>query len=145
VIDRMPEPDWKVELGLCNMMLDLDKRNCTNTISPPSHPSCRLMDVFVLVHCWDYRRYICKKIGRPDADEFKYTLTKINQQFSNYSAWHLRSELLPRIFPDSAERQKALAVEFKLVTDATFTSPEDQSAWLYQRWLIGKSTHPYFD
>ena len=33
----------------------------------------------------------------------------------------------------------ALGQEYDLVEQATFTDPEDQSAWMYHRWLLSRS------
>lgn len=48
------------------------------------------------------------KMGRDDADEFAFTETKINENFSNYSAWHQRSLLLLRMHKDPASLCEAL-------------------------------------
>lgn len=109
---------WKKELDAVNYMLNLDARN---------------------FHGWDYRRYILAKapfkISTPMA-EFLYTQEKIQQNFSNYSAWHYRSKLLPIVFSDPIALSKQLEKEVEFVRNAIFTEPADQSAWLYQRFIF---------
>ena len=47
-------------------------------------------------------------MGTAAAEELQYTLKKINQSFSNYSAWHLRTELLPRVHATADAGRDAL-------------------------------------
>ncbi|KAJ3339718.1 hypothetical protein HDU93_007834 [Gonapodya sp. JEL0774] len=128
VLQTLPEPEKEIlrDLKLVEAMLDLDSRN---------------------FHGWDYRRYlvafrapgITDGVSHPKK-EFEYTTKKINQNFSNYSAWHYRSTVLPNSFAPS-EIPAQLHTEFELVRSAIYTDPQDQSAWLYQRWLLGARKH----
>jgi geranylgeranyl transferase type-2 subunit alpha len=72
--------------------------------------------------------------------EYNFTTQKITQSFSNYSAWHQRSKLLPEIVMHMSEDEKNEVArnELAMVGDAIFTDPDDQSAWLYYWWLMGK-------
>lgn len=115
VLDNVdPSPDWNKELLLCTKYLKMDERN---------------------FHCWDYRQIVASKCQEPHENELKFTLEMIESNFSNYSAWHYRSKL----FSAAGKDEECTKIsELSLVESAAFTDPFDQSAWIYQRWLIGK-------
>ncbi|RKP08587.1 hypothetical protein THASP1DRAFT_15477, partial [Thamnocephalis sphaerospora] len=131
-LETMPQPDWKRELKLVSMMLNLDSRN---------------------FHGWQYRYTVISKLRaqNPDheaqlvRDEFAYTKQKIAQSFSNGSAWHYRAKLLPKVFAEMAPADRAAMIndEFDMVRSAFYTDPDDQSAWIYYRWwLTYLAEHP---
>ncbi|XP_057371450.1 geranylgeranyl transferase type-2 subunit alpha-like [Daphnia carinata] len=119
VLDKGSKVDFQAELALCDKCLELDERN---------------------FHCWDYRRIIVQMSKTPLESELQFSTEKITTNFSNYSSWHYRSELLPRIYPSSNSEtlldDQRLAEECNLIQNAIFTDPNDQSAWFYQRWLL---------
>jgi len=143
------------------------------------------------VHTWNYRRYLVQTIRAlsPEAlaartepipptsaeSELAFTRKKIEENFSNYSAWHYRTKLLERLWIEKGwkegdvERAKMagegecsgagggvgpvpseflgltdsrlLLAEFEFVRTALWTNPDDQSSWLYHRWLIGEGEY----
>ncbi|XP_030642856.1 geranylgeranyl transferase type-2 subunit alpha [Chanos chanos] len=140
VSSRLPQPDWNRELGLCDRCLSLDDRN---------------------FHCWDYRRMVVKASGVSVDQELQFTDRLIGSNFSNYSSWHYRSTLLPLLHPSQPPSpchqppvasptnspqthshrvcEEQLLKEYELVQNAFFTDPNDQSAWFYYRWLLGRA------
>ena len=61
-------------------------------------PLCPRLITYCLVHCWNYRRHCIRMAESPSENELDYTLKLIHKNFSNYSAWHQRSLLLPKIY-----------------------------------------------
>ncbi|MEW5303691.1 MAG: hypothetical protein WDW36_006360 [Sanguina aurantia] len=53
-------------------------------------------------HAWSYRQFVVQRIGRPLGLELEYSEQLIGQDFSNYSAWHYRTILLPKLHCTSA-------------------------------------------
>lgn len=90
-----------------------------------------LLNIYISVHVWDYRRYLLDNSSSMSLkDELQFTTEKIVSNFSNYSSWHLRSTILPKVMNDF------LQDEFDLIKNAAFTDPNDQSVWFYYRWLL---------
>lgn len=68
----------------------------------------------------------------------------ITKNFSNYSAWHYRAKLLPKVYSQN-DRLVNLGYiipfdKFKedmaTLKHAFFTDPKDQSPWNYHQWLL---------
>ncbi|KAG0316961.1 hypothetical protein BGZ99_006573 [Dissophora globulifera] len=126
-LEHMSNPRWDKELAMVSKFLELDARNCKRYI-------IRQLDL--------QDKVSSDKILERAQSEFDYTTTKISQNFSNYSAWHNRSTLLGKLADDMTEEERQATVdnEFDLVKNAIYTDPEDQSAWLYHLWLIGRES-----
>lgn len=131
---------WQQELGLVSKMLGYDSRN---------------------FHGWSYRRQVIRALDHLDhlehtqkgegddaqgqkptmtEHEFAYTTKMINSNLSNFSAWHNRLQLIPRLLDernaDTKVRRKMLDDEFDFITTALYTDPHDQSLWFYHNWLM---------
>lgn len=83
---------WLQELGLVGKLLNLDSRN---------------------FHGWGYRRTVVaavesnqSRLDKPlhsmTEQEFQYTTRMIEANLSNFSAWHNRSKLIPRLLNEQA-------------------------------------------
>lgn len=143
---------WKAELALVEKLLNLDARN---------------------FHGWHYRRYVVARMTMrarekaPDKEsalaaelaidlgEFKFTTSKINQNISNFSAFHNRAALILKIVDEVnstnlallsqeareialsfADPQLLLALELQVVKTGMYMDVDDSSIWLYMKWLL---------
>ena len=136
-LSRMSACPWEKELALCGQLLHHDARNCKFLLNQP-HQSTHSTQV----HCWNYRRYVVAQSHISHEAELKFTTNLIEENFSNYSAWHQRSKLLPLIFTDPEEYHRAIDEELEVVKNAFYTMPNDSSAWFYHRWLINQNPLP---
>jgi geranylgeranyl transferase type-2 subunit alpha len=65
-------------------------------------------------------------------DEWDFTSNKIADNFSNFSAWNYRSQLLKhRVFTESDWKE-----ELTLIENGMCTEPDDQSIWWYHGILL---------
>ncbi|SPO05616.1 related to geranylgeranyl transferase alpha chain [Cephalotrichum gorgonifer] len=128
--ERLPQAaaraTWERELGLAGKMLSKDRRN---------------------FHAWGYRRWVVSRLEGPALGggsmaeaEFAYTTGMIHGDLSNFSAWHTRSQLIPRLLAErgasDAARKKFLEDELALLSNAVNVGPEDQSLWYYHQFLL---------
>lgn len=96
---------WQRELVLVGKMLTRDSRN---------------------FHGWGYRRTVVSQLEDPKLDgssmvesEFAYTTRMINAELKNFSAWHNRSKLIPRLLD---ERQATATERRQFLDDGTLDS-----------------------
>ena len=68
--------------------------------------------------------------------EWDFTTEKIQDNFSNFSAFYYRSQLLPRYVEMSEDAINIWLGEFQLIENAVCTEPDDQTAWWYQALLL---------
>ncbi|KAF2708262.1 geranylgeranyl transferas-like protein type II alpha subunit [Pleomassaria siparia CBS 279.74] len=128
---------WSGELHLIGKMLHADSRN---------------------FHAWSYRREAVAHLERiPIAQpptnptpscplqslaesEFEYTTKMVKTNLSNFSAWHNRGKLIPRLLDergaDDTARRHLLDDELSLICEAINTDPFDQSIWYYHQFLM---------
>jgi geranylgeranyl transferase type-2 subunit alpha len=77
-------------------------------------------------HAWRHRRWAVAKCGDIYDSELSKSVDLI-ATISNFSAWHYRSQL-PNLPPSK--------VEIDWAKTACWMDANDQSAWIYYRWLI---------
>jgi geranylgeranyl transferase type-2 subunit alpha len=92
-------------------------------------------------HCWNYRRWAAGAAGQGGQEaELAYSLRRIREDFSNYSAWHARSLAVGRALESGGEDSEALiAGEWELLFNGLYTNPQDQSLWMYVFWLLPRT------
>ena len=111
ILERI-ETNYASELELCRLLLTEDQRN---------------------FHCWCYRRFVAQTGGILSQDEFNYSTEKIDENFSNYSAFHHRSVYIQRI---GIAARDIVESEFEIIENAIYTEPDDQSSWWYHQFLL---------
>lgn len=68
--------------------------------------------------------------------EWDFTQQKIQDNFSNYSAIHYRTQLFPWKLQTTSDVEKLLTEEWSMIMNAVFTEPDDQTAWWYAQYLL---------
>ena len=117
------------EIALCNKFFLVDDRN---------------------FHCWNYRvqiltlicNYYNNTFDKFIEKELDFTLEKVKNNFSNFSAWSYRTKLIPIYFiQKNIKWSNKEALDFfkndlELIKKAIYTDPKDQSPWNYHHWII---------
>lgn len=113
---------WERELELVSLLLQKDGRN---------------------FHVWGFRRYVVSNLeryrGRSMVDEeFEYTTKSINSNYSNFSAMFNRTQLLKRKVQglNNDEKLSLLRSEIEYGRSIVMIDPDDESGWLYYRFLL---------
>ncbi|KAF0976786.1 hypothetical protein FDP41_004081 [Naegleria fowleri] len=115
IMQKLDSGYWENDLKLTAQLLSYDNRN---------------------FHCWNYRRFILQLLDRKPSAELEYLYGMLDD-VQNYSAWHNRSALLVEYSEkESIPFTEVVNQEYDLCTNAFYTEPSNQSAWIYHRWLL---------
>lgn len=124
-LENYPSSDarkWQTELLMVGKVLDKDARN---------------------FHGWHYRRIVIQNLEKVtgqslNTEQFDFTTKKVNENISNFSAWHQRATLIPEMIEQGQIREPIQFInqEFQYIINAIFTDAEDQSVWFYIKWFI---------
>lgn len=113
---------WLRELAIVSKVLQMDPRN---------------------YHGWHYRRILIANIERMtgesrDKEELDYATANTNKNISNYSAWHQKAVLIPKMFEKNEieDEREFVLKEFMYIINAIYTDAEDQSVWFYTEWFV---------
>ena len=87
---------------------------------------------------------IMEKLQQLLENEWNFTTEKIHQNFSNGSAFHYRTKLLPLLLwcynnshnNDNKTKLDLVREEMELIRNAIFTEPDDQTSWWYFRFIL---------
>ena len=81
---------------VCNV-LNLIQSSCSRRMR-----CCRLLEADERnFHGWGYRQFLMELMQAAPEDEEAYAAAKIDKNFSNYSAWHLKTRLLKKVHHQS--------------------------------------------
>lgn len=131
---RRPALLTEREIMLCERMLQADQRN---------------------FHCWNHWMLVTRQLGLSKEALLAFTWDRINENSSNYSAWHFRGELLRSLLEEKYRSDapgclKLLhsgihgsvwsRVELEVNLNALYTECDDQSSWYYMRTLFTIAT-----
>lgn len=151
-------PAWQHRIWLLNDLPKIDRRITAHkgVVAELNLTKLLLSSDARNFHGWAHRmrvRAIRHQIeggqANDDQKELDFVHSKINDDFANYSAWHHRSVLLPRIEAkkrakdqdrvgegNDSSRRELIRKELEFVKQAFYTEPDVQSVWFYHRWLL---------
>ncbi|KAF0989030.1 hypothetical protein HZS_1142 [Henneguya salminicola] len=90
-------------------------------------------------HCWNYLRHFLHIFPNKWDKELIFTKKMIDIDFSNFSAWHHRTIVISKSFSQLLDDEIFIDKELKMLHNAVYTDPWDQSPWIYYAWLL---SHP---
>ena len=94
---------YRLMLYLEQLYIPVQGISSLSLVQDVSMLQCRLQELDSRnFFAWAYRRFITAKLGTPAQQEEQYTMGLINANFSDYSAWHARTVLLPQIHDAAA-------------------------------------------
>ncbi len=94
-LTKLPVPHSE-SCQICRLQICMLSFICSPTMQ------CRLLQADERnFHGWGYRQFLMKLMQAAPDEEEAYAASKIDRNFSNYSAWHLKTRLLQKLHQQS--------------------------------------------